>query len=100
MTVPDVVGLTAGQATQTLQNDHLTVGQHHACRTSTTTKGVVLSTDPKAGASVAKNSAVNLVVSGGPNIPTVAVPSVTGQAADPGHRSSCRPPTSATPSTT
>ena len=26
VTVPDVVGLPAGQATQTLQNDHLTVG--------------------------------------------------------------------------
>ena len=70
MTVPDVVGLPAGQATQTLHNDNLTVGTS-TVRTSNTTKGDVLSTDPKAGASVAKNSAVDLVVSGGPNIPTV-----------------------------
>jgi beta-lactam-binding protein with PASTA domain len=48
-------------------------------RTSNTTKGDVVSTDPKAGASVSKNSAVNLVVSGGPNIPFVVVPSVTGK---------------------
>jgi serine/threonine-protein kinase len=78
VTVPNVVGLTASQATQTLRNDHLTVGSS-TVRTSNTTKGNVLSTDPKAGASVSKNSAVKLVVSGGPNIPTVVVPSVTGQ---------------------
>ncbi len=78
VTVPNVVGLTAGQATQTLHNDNLTVGSS-SVRTSTTTKGNVLSTDPKAGASVGKNSAVDLVVSGGPNIPIVAVPSVQGK---------------------
>ena len=68
VTVPNVVGLTAGQATQTLHNDNLTVGSS-TVRASSTTKGDVLSTDPKAGASVAKNSAVNLVVSGGPTHP-------------------------------
>jgi serine/threonine-protein kinase len=78
VSVPNVVGLTAGQATQTLHDDHLTVGSS-TVKTSTTTKGDVLSTDPKAGASVGKNSAVDLVVSGGPNIPTVAVPSVQGK---------------------
>ncbi len=78
VTVPNVVGLTASQATQTLQNDHLTVGSS-TVQTSNTTKGDVLSTNPKAGASVSKNSAVKLVVSGGPNIPTVVVPSVTGK---------------------
>ncbi len=78
VTVPDVVGLSASQATQTLKNDHLTVGSS-TTRSSTKAKGDVLSTDPKAGASVAKNSAVSLVVSGGPNIPTVEVPSVQGK---------------------
>ncbi|MGO8864472.1 MAG: Stk1 family PASTA domain-containing Ser/Thr kinase [Acidimicrobiales bacterium] len=78
VSVPDVVGLSVSQATQTLQNDHLTVGSS-TVRTSNTTKGDVVSSDPKAGASVSKNSAVNLVVSGGPNIPTVVVPSVTGK---------------------
>jgi serine/threonine-protein kinase len=76
--VPDVVGLPSGQATQTLHNDHLTVGST-TVRASSTTKGNVLSTNPKAGASVAKDSAVHLVVSGGPTIPTVAVPEVTGK---------------------
>jgi eukaryotic-like serine/threonine-protein kinase len=78
VTVPNVVGLPSAQATQTLHNDHLTVGSS-TVKTSNTTKGDVLSTDPKSGASVSKNSAVNLVVSGGPNIPTVAVPNVKGQ---------------------
>ena len=78
VTVPNVVGLTASQATQTLRNDHLTVGSS-TTQSSRATKGNVLSTNPKAGASVAKGSAVNLVVSGGPNIPTVVVPSVQGK---------------------
>ena len=78
VTVPNVVGLSASQATQTLRNDHLTVGSS-TTQSSRVTKGNVISTNPKAGASVAKNSAVNLVVSGGPNIPTVVVPSVQGK---------------------
>ena len=78
VTVPNVVGLSADQATQQLHNDNLVVGSS-TTRASSTAKGDVLSTDPKAGTSVAKNSAVNLVVSGGPNIPKVAVPSVQGK---------------------
>lgn len=78
VTVPNVVGLTVGQATQTLRNDQLTVGGT-TVQANNATKGNVLSTDPKADTSVSKNSAVKLVVSGGPNIPTVIVPAVTGQ---------------------
>ena len=39
----------------------------------------MLSQDPTAGTSVGKDSTVDLVVSNGPNIPIVTVPSVTGQ---------------------
>ena len=78
VTVPNVVGDTQSVATQTLKNDNLTVGSA-TFRTSNQAKGIVLSTDPTAGASVSKSSAVDLVVSDGPNIPTVAVPSVKGQ---------------------
>ena len=78
VTVPDVVGATQSAATQTLKNDNLTVGTA-TFRTSTQARGIVLSTDPKAGASVSKNSAVDLVVSEGPNIPIVTVPPVTGK---------------------
>jgi serine/threonine-protein kinase len=77
VTVPNVVGETQAVATQTLHNDNLTVGTvtHHE---NSAVSGTVLSTNPAAGASVGKNSAVDLVVSSGPNIPTVEVPSVTG----------------------
>jgi len=77
VSVPDVVGQTQANATTQLQNAHLSVG-HVTSRESAQAKGLVLSTDPKAGTSVSRNSAVNLVVSAGPNIPTVAVPSVKG----------------------
>ena len=77
--VPDLVGLTTAAATQTLQNDNLTLGTT-TFRTSTTAKGLVLSTNPKSGTSVGKNSAVSLVVSNGPNVPIVAVPDVVGDA--------------------
>ena len=77
VTVPNVVGLSSAQATQTLQDDNLTVGSS-TVQASSTTKGNVISTDPKAGSSVSKNSSVDLVVSGGPHIPTVVVPTVTG----------------------
>ena len=77
VSVPDVVGQTQANATTQLQNAHLSVG-HVTSRESARAKGLVLSTDPKAGTSVSRNSAVNLVLSAGPNIPTVAVPSVKG----------------------
>ena len=78
VTVPNVVGDTSAVATQTLKNDNLAVGTT-SFRASSTVKGIVLSTNPAAGASVSKNSAVNLVVSNGPNIPIVTVPSVKGK---------------------
>ncbi len=77
VTVPNVVGDTVASATQTLQNDHLTVGRT-TYRADPAAHGIVLSTDPRSGASVSKNSAVDLVVSNGPNIPIVQVPSVVG----------------------
>ena len=78
VTVPNVVGDTSSVATQTLKNENLTVGTT-SFRASNTVKGIVLSTNPASGASVSKNSAVNLVVSNGPNIPIVTVPSVKGK---------------------
>ena len=78
VTVPNVVGDTSSVAVQTLKNDNLAVGTI-VFRTSAQPKGIVLSTNPASGASVSKNSAVNLVVSEGPNIPIVTVPSVKGK---------------------
>ena len=55
-------------------------------QTSNTVQGRGRVDRPQGGRVGAKNSAVNLVVSGGPNIPTVVVPDRDGEAADPGHR--------------
>ena len=77
VTVPSVVGQTVAAATQTLQSENLTVGSKSS-KTSSTAKGEVISTNPQAGAKVAKNSHVDLVVSAG--TPTfVSVPQVVGQ---------------------
>jgi eukaryotic-like serine/threonine-protein kinase len=76
--VPNVVGVPQAEASQTLQNDNLTVGTTKL-QTDVQAKGIVLSTTPAAGVSVSKNSAVNLVVSSGPHVPIVAVPTVTGK---------------------
>jgi serine/threonine-protein kinase len=80
VTIPNVVGETTTAATQTLQNEGLTVGLPARSEASATiTAGHVINTDPKAGTSVAKNSTVHLVVSTGPVIPTVQVPAVTNE---------------------
>jgi serine/threonine-protein kinase len=79
VTVPSVVGQTVQIATQTLRNDNLAVGATSSKTSTTTPKGQVISSDPSAGAKVAKNSQVNLVVSAGPTVSTVTVPPVVGQ---------------------
>ena len=76
VSVPDVVGQTQAMAMQTLHDDNLDVGATSTVVSTTVQSGVVVSTDPKAGTSVSKNSAVDLVVSAGP---PVSVPPVVGQ---------------------
>jgi serine/threonine-protein kinase len=78
VTVPNVAGQTAQAATAMLKTDGLTVSATTP-KTSNVTKGLVISSDPAAGASVSKNSSVTLVVSGGPTVTYVTVPPVTGQ---------------------
>jgi serine/threonine-protein kinase len=76
--VPSVAGQTVPAATQTLQSQNLSVGSTSSQNSTSVAKGEVISTDPKAGAKVSKNSHVNLVVSAG--APTlVTVPPVVGQ---------------------
>jgi serine/threonine-protein kinase len=72
--VPNVVGEPLQIATQTLQNDNLSVGTT-THRADSAIRGTVLA----AGTSVSKGSSVNLVLSAGPNVPIVQVPTVTGQ---------------------
>jgi serine/threonine-protein kinase len=78
--VPNVVGQTTAAATQTLHNDGLTVKLPSQSEASATiAAGHVISTDPRVGTSVSKNSPVRLIVSTGPTIPTVQVPAVTNE---------------------
>jgi eukaryotic-like serine/threonine-protein kinase len=78
VSVPDVVGQTLQSATQSLQNDNLMVGDT-LTRVSSAAKGVVISSDPRAGSKVSKNSKVNLVVSAGVAVANVTVPTVVGE---------------------
>jgi serine/threonine-protein kinase len=79
VTVPNVAGQPLAQATQTLQGDNLSVGATTSKTSPTVTKGDVISSDPNAGTKVNKNSRVNLVISAGPTVVKVTVPSVVGQ---------------------
>jgi serine/threonine-protein kinase len=78
VTVPNVVGVPVAQATQTLEANNLTVGNKTEVANAAAS-GTVIATDPKAGATVSKNSSVTLTVSAGPNVPIVQVPTVKGQ---------------------
>ena len=99
VTVPDVVGLSASQATQTLQNDHLTVGSS-TVRASNTTKGDVVSTDPKSGASRVQELRGEPRRERRSEHPHRRRPDRHREAADPGHRAAPGRRTSATRSTT
>ncbi|WP_048555575.1 PASTA domain-containing protein, partial [Nostocoides japonicum] len=78
--VPNVVKQTQDAATQALQAQHLTVGEVSQDWSETVPEGQVVSTNPKAGTSVKRDTAVNLVVSKGRQ--PVAVEDFTGQPAD------------------
>ncbi|TLZ33700.1 MAG: PASTA domain-containing protein, partial [Gammaproteobacteria bacterium] len=78
--VPNVVGQTQAAATSAITSAGLTRGAVTQQSSSTVASGNVISQSPAAGTSVAKGSAVNLVVSSGAPAPTpVAVPNVVGQ---------------------
>src|SRR5438132_1065806 len=78
--VPNVVGQTQAAATSAISAAALTVGTVTQQSSTTVASGHVISESPAAGTSVAKGSAVNLVVSSGAPAPTqVAVPNVVGQ---------------------
>ena len=66
VTVPNVVGMSQSAAESTITGAGLTVGTVTEAASQTVPAGAVLSQNPAAGASVARDSAVNLVVSSGP----------------------------------
>jgi serine/threonine-protein kinase len=75
VTVPNVTGMAADQAAQTLQKDGFVVNQTSAT-SNTVAQGDVISTNPVGGAKAAQGSAVQMVVSSGKQ--QVTIPSLTG----------------------
>jgi eukaryotic-like serine/threonine-protein kinase len=76
--VPNVAGQTTQAATQSLESAGLTVGGTKEETSGTAAKGTVISTQPAIGTKVAKHSKVTLLVSNGPTVTDVSVPSVVG----------------------
>ena len=64
--MPAVVGLTSDAATSVLRDGHLKVGKVTTRWSETVARGVVLSAGQDTGASLRRDTAVPLVVSGGP----------------------------------
>ena len=64
--VPSLAGQTQDAASQALADQHLTVGSVEMDWSEKVPAGQVVSSDPKAGASVKRDTAVDLVVSKGP----------------------------------
>src|SRR5207302_9802605 len=78
--VPNVVGQTQAAATSAITTAGLTVGTVTQQSSTTVASGNVIGESPAAGTSVAKGSAVSLVVSSGAPAPGQgAVPNVVGE---------------------
>ncbi|PWJ24840.1 serine/threonine-protein kinase [Branchiibius hedensis] len=75
--VPTLAGLTQDKARAALSAQHLKIGTITQQYDDATPTGQVISSSPGAGASVKRDSIVDLVVSQGPQ--PVGVPNVTGQ---------------------
>ncbi|MEI4271673.1 Stk1 family PASTA domain-containing Ser/Thr kinase [Klenkia sp. LSe6-5] len=78
--VPNLVEQTQAAAEAALGQQGLEVGEVTTEASSTVAQGSVISTDPAAGQTVDEGTAVNLVVSAGPD--TVAIPNVIGLTED------------------
>ncbi len=76
--VPDVAGSSLAAARSSIVGANLVVGAVREQASDTVAKGVVISSEPGAGARVTSGSRVGLVVSSGPQVVAVAVPDVAG----------------------
>ncbi|TSA48257.1 MAG: Stk1 family PASTA domain-containing Ser/Thr kinase [Actinomycetales bacterium] len=79
-TIASLVGLTPQAAAAEITKSPLTVGTTSEIYSNKIPKGLVLSTDPKAGAKVKRDSAVNIVVSKG--VETIALASYVGKSGE------------------
>jgi serine/threonine-protein kinase len=78
--VPDVTGLTVGQATSELQNAKPTLGQQTPKASDTVPEGSIIDQNPEAGIQVDEGRAVSVTVSTG--VDETAVPSLVGLSLD------------------
>jgi beta-lactam-binding protein with PASTA domain len=77
-TVPDLAGQSLASAQASITGQDLVVGAVSTQPSSSVAKGVVIRSNPAAGAEVSSGSRVGLVVSSGPAVTKVAVPDVSG----------------------
>jgi beta-lactam-binding protein with PASTA domain/tRNA A-37 threonylcarbamoyl transferase component Bud32 len=77
VTVPNLIGLTPGQAAAELGGESLSVGSQTQACSNTYPSGQISGSSPPGGASVARGTSVNLVISSGPC--QVVVENVVGQ---------------------
>jgi beta-lactam-binding protein with PASTA domain/tRNA A-37 threonylcarbamoyl transferase component Bud32 len=76
-TVPDLTDKTVDEATAILADANLTLGTTSERSSASIDAGHIISQDPPANDEVAKDTAVDVVVSSGPEITDVSVPDVT-----------------------
>lgn len=77
--IPSVVNLTNDEATALLESEKYGFKVKHSFEASDEIeKDKVISIEPAENTEVAKGSTVNIVISNGPDVKTVAVPKVTG----------------------
>jgi serine/threonine-protein kinase len=76
VSVPDLTSMTVDQATSALRVKGLVLGTHETQADDTVPEGKVISQDPGVNAQVLPNSAVNVLISSGPD--AVEVPKLEG----------------------
>ena len=82
VTVPDVTGLSVGDASSKLSQAGLALGSTSEKYSDSVPSGEIISQNPAAGSQANQGSSVNVVASKGPQpSPQVTVPSVQGQTA-------------------
>lgn len=82
LTVPNVRGIDLSTAKDIITGSGLTVGNITYENSDSISDGQVISQDPDPDSNADKGTAVNLVVSKGPQVKYVSVPDVTGKSVD------------------
>lgn len=81
-TVPDVSNNDQDTASSVIKNSGFVVGSKTPKFSDTIPKDYVISTDPTAGSTLTVGGTINLIISKGPEIPNITIPSVYGMTLD------------------